>query len=78
MENPDPNGKPIIAGLNMTYLSEKDEKLPDYKAEKWLKILNTVMYLVHQKDAYEELGITEYMGALGLSVLPPFRGQGKS
>lgn len=29
MENPDPNGKPIIAGLNMTYISEKDEDIPE-------------------------------------------------
>lgn len=77
MENPDPSGKPVIAGVNITYICEKDEKPRVLKAEKWSTITNSVMFLVNQKDAFEELGLTEYMCALGLSVLPQFRGQGK-
>lgn len=34
MENPDPKGKPIIAGMNMTYVSHKGEKIPDV-SQKW-------------------------------------------
>ncbi|GLV39248.1 hypothetical protein CBL_06298 [Carabus blaptoides fortunei] len=76
MENPDPNGKPIIAGLNITYLSNKNEEEPDFKGEKCRNMLGAVLHLTHMKDPFEAFGINEYMSALGLSVLPEFRGQG--
>lgn len=41
-----------------------------------MKVLDSVLYLCGIKDPYEMLGINEYMNAMGLSVLPEFRGQG--
>lgn len=77
MENPeDPSGEPIIAGMNMTYPSSKGDDIPEYKGKKWLMVLNSVLYLCHIKDPYSLFGIDSYLSAMGLSVLPEFRGQG--
>lgn len=46
------------------------------RGEIWKKIHDTVVYLCDHVDPYETLSLTEYLEALGLSVLPQFRGQG--
>ncbi|XP_018320459.1 uncharacterized protein LOC108733683 [Agrilus planipennis] len=76
MENPDPKGKPIVAGLNMTAISYKgDKKKTEFKSEISKRIIGALNHVTNAKDPFETLKIDEYLTAMGLLVLPEFRGQ---
>lgn len=70
-------GSDEIAGLNMTYVSCKDDKQDyDCKGERWRDVLDTVLYFSEKSNTYERYGVDEYLTAMGLSVMPKFRGRG--
>lgn len=70
----DDNGKPIIAAMNCTTIcSVYDEK---QVTEEGGKILQTLMFVKALVDPFKTLNITEYLDALGLYVLPEYRGDG--
>lgn len=68
------NGKPIIAAMNCTTIcSVYDEK--DY-CEGQGQVLETLMWVKYQVDPFSKFNITEYLDAMGLYVLPEYRGEG--
>ncbi|XP_025834969.1 uncharacterized protein LOC108733652 [Agrilus planipennis] len=75
MENPDKTRQPIIAGLNITAVARKDEKLPQGVSKQGRQFVQTAEFLSKMKDPFDTLGVNEYLTAYGLLVLPEFRGQ---
>ncbi|KAF5297811.1 hypothetical protein FQA39_LY11960 [Lamprigera yunnana] len=75
-ENPEPNGKPIIAGINTTFAKSKHEGDIQIKGETIEKVFDALETVNIRKDAFQELGTNVLMNALGLYVSPEFRGQG--
>ncbi|KAK4880261.1 hypothetical protein RN001_008407 [Aquatica leii] len=75
MENPNENGKPIFAGINCTHKKENNHDDSKYSGEATCKVLDTMNFLMKQKNAFEELGTDVLLGGLGLYVPPEFRGQ---
>ncbi|XP_017783109.1 PREDICTED: uncharacterized protein LOC108567263 [Nicrophorus vespilloides] len=71
----DDEGKIRIAGYNCLHVAHK---MADFKAETETarKLLNMLKYVSDQRDAYEEFKMDKYLSAMGLYVLPEFRGEG--
>ncbi|KAF5277778.1 hypothetical protein FQR65_LT03758 [Abscondita terminalis] len=74
-DNPDPNGKPIIAGMNATFPKTKWDPEDPITDETILKIIDTMETVVKLVDAFEVLKTDVLLGAMGLYVSPNFRGQ---
>ncbi|KAI4465212.1 n-acetyltransferase-related [Holotrichia oblita] len=69
----DENGKPTIAAMNCTTISRIDD---EESSETGHQILDTLTWMKKQVDAFKTLNITEYLDAMGLYVLPEYRGEG--
>ncbi|XP_031345480.1 uncharacterized protein LOC116172411 isoform X2 [Photinus pyralis] len=78
MENLDPNGKPILAAANCTHIKKCDEEEVNITitGSKVQQIFATLNVLMDEKNAFEFLETDFLLSALGLYVLPQFRGQG--
>lgn len=74
----DPNGgKPILAGMNVLILSCKDEDIDmsiTGKSQKAQQLMVVLMDMMKKANIYEKYGVDRYMGAIGLSVHPSYRG----
>lgn len=74
----DPNGgKPILAGANMLMLSLQGESFDQessVKSEKAQRLLAAMEDLLKKANIYEKYGVDRYIGAIGLSVDPAYRG----
>ncbi|XP_033335407.1 arylalkylamine N-acetyltransferase-like 2 [Megalopta genalis] len=74
----DPNGgKPILAGMNVLMLSCKDEDVDMTiagESKKAGQLMVVLMDLMKKANIYEKYGVDRYMGAIGLSVHPSYRG----
>ncbi|XP_076278879.1 arylalkylamine N-acetyltransferase-like 2 [Lasioglossum baleicum] len=74
----DPNGgKPLIAGVNMLMLSLQGEDFDSenmVKSKKGQQLIAAMENLLKKANIYEKYGVDRYMGALGLSVHPSYRG----
>ncbi|XP_062564730.1 uncharacterized protein LOC134227318 [Armigeres subalbatus] len=70
-------GSDEIAGLNMTFVSCKDDK-KDYapKGDRWQDVFDAVMYFSTKSNVFERYQVDEYLSAMGLSVMPKYRGRG--
>lgn len=70
-------GSDEIVGLNMTYVSCKDDK-QDYVCQgaRWRDVYDAVVYFGDQSKVYERYQVSEYLAAMGLSVSPKYRGRG--
>ncbi|XP_033223108.1 uncharacterized protein LOC117176864 [Belonocnema kinseyi] len=81
VENPE-DGKSTIAGLNILYRGGKEKDLEfqeftnNFKSEKAKRILKVVSDTAAEVDAEKIYGTENYLGGLGLSVDPSFRGNG--
>ncbi|XP_052869714.1 uncharacterized protein LOC128275297 [Anopheles cruzii] len=70
-------GSDEIAGMNMLYASSKDEKdAYKPKGEIWRSIYDLVDYTTKQANVFERYQVSHYLGAMGLSVAPKYRGRG--
>uniref|UniRef100_A0A182QBT5 N-acetyltransferase domain-containing protein n=1 Tax=Anopheles farauti TaxID=69004 RepID=A0A182QBT5_9DIPT len=70
-------GSDEIAGMNMLYVSEKDDKEAyQCKGKIWGCIYDLVDYTMKIANVYERYGVDRYLGAMGLSVAPKYRGRG--
>nr|XP_022919228.1 uncharacterized protein LOC111428056 isoform X1 [Onthophagus taurus] len=72
----DEDGDWKIAGMNCTVVSTIDEEYEKFENKCLNKIISTITYVTKQVDAFETLKIDKYLSALGLFVLPEFRGEG--
>lgn len=93
----DNDGKTVIAGMNVTIPSRKDD--PEYHVgilyelnlriallknyflikplgEKWKIVYGIVDYVTKESDPHNKLGVDEFLSAMGLFVLPDYRGEG--
>lgn len=70
-------GSDEIAGMNMLYIAEKDDK-SEYqcKGSIWRTIYDLVDYTMNKANVFEHYGVDLYLGAMGLSVPPKYRGRG--
>lgn len=70
-------GSDEIAGINMTYVSNKDDK-KDYtcNGDRWRDVLDAVMYFSDRSNVFERYQVDQYLAAMGLSVVPKYRGRG--
>uniref|UniRef100_A0A182K8G5 N-acetyltransferase domain-containing protein n=1 Tax=Anopheles christyi TaxID=43041 RepID=A0A182K8G5_9DIPT len=70
-------GTEEIAGMNMLYVSQQSDK-EEYqcKGSVWRCIYDLVDYTMKQANVYERYGVDKYLGAMGLSVAPKYRGRG--
>lgn len=59
--------------MNCTTISRIDDK---ESSETGHQILDTLVWMKKQVDAFETLNIKEYLDAMGLYVLPEYRGEG--
>lgn len=71
----DAEGKTVMAGFNFLYLAIVNEKKTKIKSAKLQNIFDIMEFMTSQRNAFEELKIDEYLGGLGLYVLPNFRGE---
>lgn len=70
-------GSDEIVGLNMTYVSSKDDKEEHVvKGSLWQEVFDAVVYFSEQGNVYDKFQVTEYLAAMGLSVSPKYRGRG--
>lgn len=46
------------------------------EGEKWKIVYGVVEYVTKYNDAFEKLGLDRYLSAMGLFVLPEYRGEG--
>ncbi|KAF5297813.1 hypothetical protein FQA39_LY11962 [Lamprigera yunnana] len=76
MENPDANGNPIFVGVNCTHLKTRFDEKTQLNGATSCQIFESMDYLMDQTDAFNELNTDILLTALGLYVLPDFRGQG--
>jgi len=76
MENSDANGKPIIAAINCMHIKRKFDKNITPKGVKASQFIGPVKFLSNMKNAFQLLGVNEFLNGVGLYVLPQFRGQG--
>ncbi|XP_031345483.1 uncharacterized protein LOC116172413 [Photinus pyralis] len=76
MENTDPNGEPILAAVNCTYIKKKCEEEVNVTGSKIQQIYATLNVVMNEKNAFEFLETDFLLSALGLYVLPSFRGHG--
>uniref|UniRef100_A0A182Y8Q0 N-acetyltransferase domain-containing protein n=1 Tax=Anopheles stephensi TaxID=30069 RepID=A0A182Y8Q0_ANOST len=70
-------GSDEIAGMNMLYVSQQSDK-EEYqcKGKIWKCIYDLVDYTMKEANVYERYGVDKYLGAMGLSVAPNYRGRG--
>ncbi|XP_055645266.1 uncharacterized protein LOC129781717, partial [Toxorhynchites rutilus septentrionalis] len=70
-------GSDEIVGMNMLYLADKNDT-KDYtsKGDRWQDVVDAVVYFSGQSNVFERYQVNEYLGALGLSVSPNYRGRG--
>ncbi|XP_062533694.1 uncharacterized protein LOC134202696 [Armigeres subalbatus] len=61
----------------MTFVSCKDDK-KDYapKGDRWQDVFDAVMYFSTKSNVFERYQVDEYLSAMGLSVMPKYRGRG--
>ncbi|XP_078051917.1 uncharacterized protein LOC144478072, partial [Augochlora pura] len=70
-------GKPILAGLNLNTLCCKGAEVhmsiagESKKAQQFITVYTNT---IKKADIYEKYGVDRYLGAVGLSVHPSFRG----
>ncbi|KAJ8929229.1 hypothetical protein NQ314_018108 [Rhamnusium bicolor] len=71
-------GEVQIVGGNFTFRAYKGEHfdLDIFKGENIRKVILTAEHVYQMKDIYTELNTDQYLTALGLYVLPEFRGEG--
>ncbi|CAH0558191.1 unnamed protein product [Brassicogethes aeneus] len=72
------SGQNEIAGVNMTYRSYKGESEDSswVKTKKMKILLELIKYIYGIVEAYETLNIDHQLTALGLFVVPKYRGEG--
>ncbi|KAK5646950.1 hypothetical protein RI129_005414 [Pyrocoelia pectoralis] len=75
-ENPDPNGKPIVAGINVTHIKMKHEKTMEIKGKTLSKIIKALDLVINMKDVFDMFNVNACLSAMGLYVAKEFRGQG--
>ncbi|GJQ70247.1 hypothetical protein Trydic_g22695 [Trypoxylus dichotomus] len=68
------NGKPIIVAMNCTTICSVYDEKESYEGKG--QVLETLMWFKEQVDPFEKLNIQEYLDAMGLYVLPEYRGEG--
>lgn len=70
-------GSDEIAGMNMLYIAEKNDKEQyQCKGQIWRCIYDLVDNVMKEADVFERYGVDVYIGAMGLSVAPKYRGRG--
>lgn len=70
-------GSDEIVGLNMTYVSCKDDKQESVvKGSLWQEVFDAVVYFSEKGNVYDQYQVSEYLAAMGLSVSPKYRGRG--
>lgn len=74
-DNSDPNGKPIIAGVNCTHAKTKWDPDVEIPNETMSKIFGTMDAVTNLVDAFEVLKTDVLLTAMGLYVPAQFRGQ---
>lgn len=70
-------GKPILAGVNVLMLCFKGDEFDREiigKSKKAQQLLEVLEELLEKANIYERYGVDKYMGAIGLSVQPSYRG----
>ncbi|KAB0797323.1 hypothetical protein PPYR_08317 [Photinus pyralis] len=76
-ENPDPKGKPIIAGVNVTHIKTKDdENIVEIKGNTLSRIFETMEVVTNIKNVFDTFNVNACLNAMGLYVSNEFRGQG--
>ncbi|XP_029158801.1 uncharacterized protein LOC114931051 [Nylanderia fulva] len=71
-----PTGKPIIAGMNVLSVAFKDHKDSISQYQFKSQNCNTIIGKCDTTITYDYYGVDKYLYALGLSVLPIYRGYG--
>ncbi|XP_065164940.1 uncharacterized protein [Atheta coriaria] len=71
-------GDTVLAGFNVLSISTPDEKISDIKVDGWFInfILKFFTYLDAQRNVFQEFGVDKCLKAMGLYVLPDYRGEG--
>ncbi|XP_022919227.1 uncharacterized protein [Onthophagus taurus] len=73
----DEDGDPQIAAMNCTSVTCKGDQLEhEINSKIVAKIFGTLDFLEAKNDAFERFGIDKYLSAMGVYVLPGFRGDG--
>ncbi|KRT79880.1 hypothetical protein AMK59_7626, partial [Oryctes borbonicus] len=70
----DENGTPTIAAMNCTTICSVHDEKVSYEGKG--QVLETLMWVKDQVDPFKTLNIQEYLDAMGLYVLPEYRGEG--
>ncbi|XP_076643276.1 arylalkylamine N-acetyltransferase-like 2 [Halictus rubicundus] len=70
-------GKPILAGVNVIMLSLQGDDFDREsigKSKRAQQLMTVLEELLKKANIYEKYGVDRYMGAIGLSVHPSYRG----
>lgn len=72
----DEAGKDEIAAMNVTICATPDEETLNPVGQKWKIVYGIVNYVTKYNDFFKHYPYDKYMSAMGLFVLPKFRGEG--